>query len=418
MFKIEKTYRRMLALSALVGVLVGLFGAAFYYVWHALDHQLWPVLQNPVNRIWFSTLIGLIIGLILKFLFDPGSMATIVMHFHKAGELPAKDNLPIQPVSLLGLLGGQSAGPEGALTQAGGSLGSYVAKRADAPKLTRVLTLAGMGAGFGAFLGAPVGGAMLWLEMLHTRGLEYYEAVIPTIVCSAVGYLVMLVLVGHGLVPPWHITVDIAPSYWTPFIAVLIGLSCGPVAKAYSLMFRYMGKVLNHRTVPLIAQTTAAGLIIGLLGWLVPDSYFYGGGQMLHLMTATFPIGILLAILVSKMIAAAVTIRGHWQGGLVIPHMFMGLILGKIIAMYIPGIDAGLSMLCCMAAFNAATTQTPLASALIVLALTGVGLPVPIFLASIAGFIAGQGVVLIDNKQSRDQPHNFHLEPRERELVP
>ncbi len=418
MFKIEKTYRRMLTLSAAVGVLVGLFGAAFYYVWHAIDHHLWHLLENPIHRIWFSTLIGLIIGLILKFLFDPGSMATIIMHFHKAGELPAKDNLPIQPVSLLGLIGGQSAGPEGALTQAGGSLGSWVAKRADAPKLTRVLTLAGMGAGFGAFLGAPVGGAMLWLEMLHTRGLEYYEAVIPTIVCSAVGFLVMLVLVGHGLVPPWHINVDIAPSYWTPFIAVLIGLACGPVAKIYSLMFRYMGKLLNHRTVPLIVQTTTAGLVIGTLGWLVPESYFYGGGQMLHIMTTAFPIGILLAILVAKMVAAAVTIRGHWQGGLVIPHMFMGLILGKIIAMYIPGVDPALSMLCCMAAFNAAATQTPLASALIVLALTGAGLPVPIFLASIAGFIAGQGIVLIDNKQSRDQPHNFHLEPRERELVP
>ncbi len=418
MFNIEKHYRRMLLLTSLVGVLVGLFGAGFYYLWHLTDHLLWPLLQHPIHRIWFSTLVGLIIGLILKFMFDPGSMATIVMHFHKTGELPAKDNAPIQPISFLGLVAGQSAGPEGALTQAGGSIGSYIAKRANAPKLLRVLTLAGMGAGFGAFLGAPVGGAMLWLEMLHTRGLEYYEAIIPTIVASAVGFLVMLFLVGHGLVPPWQIHADIAPSYWTPVIAVLLGLACGPIAKAYSLMFRYMGKVLNHRYVPLIVQTTLAGFVIGFLGWLVPDSYFYGGGQISHLMTTALPVGLLLAILGSKMIAAAVTIRGHWQGGLVIPHMFMGLLIGKLIAMYVPGVDPTLSMLACMAAFNAAATQTPLSSALIVLALTGAGLPVPIFLASIAAFIAGQGVVLIENKQSRDQPHNFHIEPRETELVP
>lgn len=418
MFRIEKQYRRILILSAITGLLVGLFGSVFYYIWHHLDDMAFKLLDEPIHRIWFSTLAGLVIGLILKLMFDPGSMATLIMHFHKTGELPPKDNLPIQPVSIIGLVAGQSAGPEGALTQAGGSIGSYVAKKADAPGLTRVLTLAGMGAGFGAFLGAPVGGAMLWLEMLHTRGLEYYEAIMPTIICSAVGYLVMLLIVGHGLVPPWHVDVDITPTIWTPFVAVLIGLACGPVAKVYSLLFRYIGRMMNKRYLPLIVQTTLAGFVIGFLGWLVPESYYYGGAQMLHLMQTHFTLTMLLAILAAKMVAAAFTIRGHWQGGLIIPHMFMGVILGKLIVMAFPQVDPMLAMLTSMAAFNAAATQTPLASALIVLALTGGGLPVPIFLASIAAFVAGQGVVLIDNKQSRDQPHNFHLEPRDSEIVP
>jgi H+/Cl- antiporter ClcA len=154
----------------------------------------------------------------------------------------------------------------------------------------------------------------------------------------------------------------------------------------------------------LVVQTTLAGLIIGLLGWIAPESYYYGGPQMLHFMETSFTFQLLLLILVAKMLAAAVTVRGHWQGGLIIPHMFIGAILGKLIAIWIPGVNETLAMLVSMAAFNAAATQTPLASALIVLALTGAGLPVPIFLASIAAFVAGQGVVLIANKQSREQP--------------
>ena len=125
----------------------------------------------------------------------------------------------------------------------------------------------------------------------------------------------------------------------------------------------------------------------------------------------------LAGLLLAKMLAASVTVRGHWQGGLIIPHMFMGVVLGRIVIAVIPGAPPILTMLCCMAAFNAAITQTPLASALIVLALTGAGTPVPVFLASITAFVAGHGVVVVENKQSRTEPMNFHLETSDPGIV-
>lgn len=416
--KNEERYWRMIALACVVGVMVGLFGAGFTWVWHALEHLVWGGLANPLDRIWVSAAGGLLIGVILKLLHDPGTMAALVYHFHRWGNLPMKDNLPIQPVSLVGLVAGQSAGPEGALTQAGGSLGAWTARRFKSLQFERVLTLAGMGAGFGAFLGAPVGGAILWLEMLHTRGLEYYEAVIPTVVCSCVGYLVMLALVGHGVVAPWHLDGSLPTDTWTPIIAIGLGLLCGPAARAYALMFRYTGKAFAVGRTPIYIQTTAAGLIIGVLGYFFPLSYFYGGTIMTTAMTLSLPAMAIVGLLLAKMLAACVTVRGHWQGGLIIPNMFMGALIGRLAAQLIPGLDPLLATLACMAAFNAAATQTPLASALIVLALTGCGSPVPIFLASVAGFLAGHGVVLIENKQPRSEPHNFHLEPREPQLVP
>lgn len=408
----------MLLLAAMLGVVVGLSGAAFTWVWHVIDHQVWSVLHRPFDRVWVSTVVGLVIGLCLMRLHDPGSMATIVYHFHRWGRLPMRDNLPIQPVSLIGLVGGQSAGPEGALTQAGGSLGTWMARRCGHPHLERILTLAGMGAGFGAFLGAPIGGAILWLEMLHTRGLEYYEAVIPTIICSGVGYLVMLGLIGHGVVAPWQMDAGAPVGPWTPVVAIALGLLCGQVARGYALLFRGIGKAFNRCKLPLVAQTTIAGLCIGLLGYFFPLSYFYGGAQMHAVMALALPATAIVGLLMAKMVAACVTIRGHWQGGLIVPNMFMGALLGKLVAGIIPGLDPWVAMLVCMAAFNAAATQTPLASGLIVLALTGAGIPVPVFLASFAGFLAGHGVVLIEHKQSRSEPHNFHLEPREPQLVP
>src|SRR5438552_1350171 len=83
-------------------------------------------------------------------------------------------------------------------------------------------------AGIGAFLGAPIGGALLWLEMLHKRGLEYYEAVIPTILCSCVGYGTMALLLGTTIVPPWHVPSFEPDQVKHLAIAAGLGILCGP----------------------------------------------------------------------------------------------------------------------------------------------------------------------------------------------
>lgn len=405
----DGAHGRLLLLTLVLGVLVGLFCAAFSALWHFADHLLWEHVTQPWMRIVVSTAAGLIIGVILQLTFDPGTMATIIRHFHDHGRLPLRDNTPILPASIVGLMGGQSAGPEGALTQAGGSLGTWLAERTRNPQLARLLTLAGMGAGFGAFLGAPVGGALLWLEMLHRRSLEYYEAIIPTIVASCAAYLVMAVVTGTNMIPPWHLADVQALTRWDLLASVALGVACVPFVKVYMWLFHGSRHLMARVRLPIIFRCTIAGLLIGLLGVAFPLSYFYGGAQMHELLTTPLPVSILVGTLLAKMVAASVTIRGHWQGGLIVPHIFMGALVGKLLCAVAPGLDPTITVLACMAAFNSAATQTPLSSAIIVIALTSSGNPVPIFLASVAGYLAGQNITLIENKRSRTESHNFHL---------
>lgn len=394
-------FRRTLALCVCLGILVGVFGSLFYLVWHWLHELIWEHLENPVHRIWVSAAAGLGIGLLIRRLGDPGSMSDLISHFHRKGELPLADNKPIIPMSLLGLLGGSSAGPEGVLTQVCGSMGSWLADWTGAKSMTRVLTQAGMGAGFGAFLGSPVGGAILWLEMPHKKGLEYYESLVPTLTTSAVGYVVMAALLKAHLVPTWRFPAYSPSTLDDVRFALGMGITGGAAAFVYSWLFRGVGAGFGALKVPPWVKTTLAGAIIGTIGWLVPLTYFYGSHEMSVLVNTSFPLVTLLAILAGKMLAASVTIRGHWQGGLIIPHMFMGAALGKIIAILVPTINPTLAMLTGMAAFNAAATHTPLASALIVVSLTDFGGTIPIFLASLVGFFVGQRIDLIGNKQSR-----------------
>ena len=405
----EDRFRNLLLISILLGVGVGLFSAGFALLWRWLDGMVWGLVPSPVHRLWISPLVGLLIGLIMQVLFDPGNMSTIVKHFHDSGRLPYADNKPILPVSLLGLVGGQSAGPEGVLTQVCGSMGTWLSQWFDKPRFVRVLTLAGMGAGFGAFLRSPVGGAVLWLEMLHRRGIEYYEAMVPTILCSFVAYMVMTGVLGLDLVPMWHYPA-FTPEAWSQLLAAVgVGICCAGVAFVYAWMFRFIGRTFGHWPIPIYVRTTLAGLVIGVLGVTFPLSYFYGGYQMNRVLNEALPLWVVLGTLVAKMLAASFTIRGHWQGGLVIPHLLMGALVGKALHLLMPELPATLAMLAGMAGFNAAATQTPLASALIVLALTGFGNPIPIFLASLTGYLAGYRIDLIEHKGPRTEQPGFHL---------
>jgi H+/Cl- antiporter ClcA len=328
-------------------------------------------------------------------------MADIIAHFHHRGKLPYDDNLPIIPASLVGLVGGSSAGPEGVLTQVCGSIGTWLAERLGGPELVRVLTQAGMGAGFGAFLGSPVGGAILWLEMPHKEGLEYYESLIPTLTSSVVGYLVMALLLDVNLTPTWHPGAVQLGAPLDLVRALAVGAAAGVAALLYSYLFRGVGKAFAWLRTPLWVTTTLAGLVIGTLGAIFPLTYFYGRNEVDALIAGHFPLLLLAGMLLAKMLAASVTIRGHWQGGLIIPHMFMGAVVGKLLALAVPGLDPALAIVAGMAAFNAAATHTPLASALIVIALTGTGGAIPVFIASLAGFFIGQRVELIGGKRHR-----------------
>ncbi|WP_440008314.1 chloride channel protein [Halomicrococcus sp. SG-WS-1] len=405
----EREFHHMLVVAAVLGVGVGLVATAFRLVWLFVKHQLWTTLTATYWRVPVSIGAGVVVGAVLYATFYPGALSALVQQFHAEGRVELEENVPILPVGLVGLVAGQNAGPEGVMSVVGGSFGTYVSELFGFENSTKLLTLSGMGAGFGTILGAPIGGALLWLELPHDHGLEYYEALIPTFVASFAGYLTEAALGGMALFPTWETTALASPTLGTLGWAVGIGVVCIPFGLVYSKTFSLVGRAFRRLSLAVYVRTTLAGAVIGVLGWLVPLSYFYGGAKMSVLLEGGFSLETLLLTLGAVMVAAAFTIHGNWIGGLIVPHMFMGALVGQATALVVPGLPPMLAMLAGMASFNSVVTGTPLSSALIAIALSDGASITPLFLASLVAFAASPSVRFVEEAASRSESPNFHV---------
>lgn len=154
------TISRWVLRWAIVGTVCGLFAAVYWNILELLTHVL-RQFDGP-RLLFLMPLAGLVVGLVIHFLGNPGEIAVIVDNIHfRGGRLDARKNPSMLLASLVSIAAGGSAGPEAPLVQVTGSFGTWYADRL---KLSgedlRTISLAGMAAGFTALFGAPLGGAM------------------------------------------------------------------------------------------------------------------------------------------------------------------------------------------------------------------------------------------------------------------
>lgn len=403
-------FSRMFFLWALLGVMGGIMAGLYLIALEFLTDKI--ALFTGVWVIPTMAIAGLLAGIVIHLIGDPGEIQLIVNNIRfKNGKLDPKNNPSMILSSLLCVGAGGSLGPEAPLVQVTGSTGSWLGKqfRLKGEEL-RSLSIAGMASGFTALFGAPLGGSLFALEILHHKhAVEYYKAIIPAFVASCFSYVIFALIVHLGLGPIWDIPTYEVGNLFDFAQAVLLAMAATCAGWLFIYVTRFLKKGFGKLKSPIYVKTCIGGVILGVISYFFPITRYFGHHQINELLSVNFPLSAFVAIMIFKILAIAVTVTSGWRGGFIIPLFFVGATLGIIIHQLFPAVDLALAIVSCMAAVNACVTRTPMSTTILLSTLTGFSYFIPIMFASLTGYFFAPRIPFIsaqmdvENKERRSQ---------------
>jgi len=239
------------------------------------------------------------------------------------------------------------------------------------------------------------------LEILHRRGLEYYEALLPAVIGSLWGYGVYVLATGAGLEPVWQFP-SALPMHSGDLAWAAV---CGVVGALVAVAFTYVALGLRAlvKSIPVGARPALGGLALALLAWVSPYALTFGEAQIGEITTTDLAIKVLLLGAAAKLVASAVTLATGWRGGFIIPLFFIGAALGTAAHAWLPGTNEWVLVTALMVACNVGVTKTPIGSVLVVTEMAGVNLLPTTIIASVVALLLTSNVGLIESQRRRER---------------
>jgi H+/Cl- antiporter ClcA len=393
--------QRLIGASIVAGIAGGAVGALYLLAIHLLQHPLSPDNFGSVAEIFVLGAVGVGVVVITRLLGNPGNVELLVDNIHvSGGPSTIRELRSLIPMSVLTIAAGGPAGPEAPLVTTTGSLASRGAMmRSFSVTEQRCIAIAGMAAAFAVLFGAPVGSAFFALEILHRRGMQYSEALVPAISGALSGYIVWAILTRAGLEPVWHIpgvsdlrTVDFA---W----AAAAGVAGAIVAVGFTYLTVSMRRIVS--VIPTIVRPIFAGIALGLLALWSPYALTFGEAHTAHVLTVEVAAGTLVVAIIAKLLGNALILSSGWPGGFIIPLFFTGAALGVLSNDAFSNAHTGVMCAAFMAACVVGVTKTLVGSTLVVTEMGGLRVLPTTLLAATIAFMLTSRVGLIETQRER-----------------
>ena len=384
--------REVVLLAAITGAVTGLFVRFFEYI--VVEVVFERIIHGPL---WVGAVapgIGLVLtAILLNTVGNGASPATsdeYLRAFHDP-EYPLRLRAFVarMAASITTLGSGGAMGLEGPSMYGGSALGAMIQRRL--PKAFkgvdhRTLLVAGAAAGVAAIFKAPATGAIFALEVPF-RDQMARRMLLPALVASASGYLVFVALSTTD--PIFSFQTDRAASFEYKDLAgaVLIGIFCAVGARAFSRLIR-SAKAFTLR--PTVIRVPLAGVTLAVLfvisRALTGESLTIGTGyEVIRWLAEEHALWLLAAVFALRCLATAVTLGGGGVGGLFVPLVVGGAIVGRFVGDIVNPLDPTLYVLLGIAAFLGAGYRVPLAAVMFVAETTGQpGFIVPALFAAVA----------------------------------
>ncbi|QSW20889.1 ClC family H(+)/Cl(-) exchange transporter [Clostridium gasigenes] len=275
----------------------------------------------------------------------------------------------------MALVAGLSVGREGPSVQMGAAIAQGVSNSSEkAPMKKGFLVTSGAAAGLAAAFNSPLSGMIFVLEEVH-------RSFSPLVLLPAMAATLMADFVTKqflGMDPALKfMDVSVIPLeyYWT---LVILGVLTGAIA-----IFFTKGVVISQniygrlKKVPIEVKIMIPFLITGVVGFLAPQ--LLGGGHeiIISLYGSDISILMLIALFLIKFILVLICFGSGVPGGIFLPMLLLGSILGDIFGIIIcnlaniPSTFIINFIILAMAGYFAAVVKAPVTAIVLITEMTG-----------------------------------------------
>jgi CIC family chloride channel protein len=326
----ERESQIFLVLALVIGALTGLAVVAFILLTERMGMRLYPVGGAPWRRLLFPVVGSLGIGYLLYRYFPDargsGVPQTKAALYAREGRITLRTVLGKFFCTSATLASGIPLGREGPSVQVGAGIGSVLGRLLGLrSEQVKNLIPVGAAAAIAAAFNTPLAAVLFSLEEIV--GDLHAPVIGAVVLASATAWMVLRVFLGnHPLfkVPQYQL---VSPAEFAAY--AVLGVAGGVVSAAFTkLLLGMRDRFLRFPQKTVWFQPLAGGLLVGLIGWFVPQVLGVGYGYVGDALNGNMAFKMMLLLVVLKLLTVTTSYASGNAGGIFGPALFIGAMLG------------------------------------------------------------------------------------------
>ena len=322
-----------LVLTLVIGALVGLTVVAFIVLTEHVGARIYPPGGAAWHRVLAPVVGSLSMGyLLFKYFPDArgsGVPQTKAALYARGGRITLGTVFGKFFCTSVTLASGIPLGREGPSVQVGAGLASVLGRALGlSPAKVKALVPVGAAAAVAAAFNTPLAAVLFALE--EVVGDLHAPVLGSVVLASATSWAMLRLLLGNDplfKVPQYQLV-----SPWEFGVYAVLGVLGGLVSVAFTKLLVGMREWflrLPRKTVWF--QPLAGGLLVGVMGWFVPQILGVGYSYVGAALNGGMAVKLMVLLLVLKFIAVTTSYASGNAGGIFGPALFLGAMLGGIV---------------------------------------------------------------------------------------
>jgi CIC family chloride channel protein len=329
----EREEQVFLILTLLIGALVGLMAVTFILLTERVGMRLYPVGGAAWHRVLIPVVGSLVMGYLLCRYFPDargsGIPQTKAALYAREGRITAATMFGKFFCTSATLASGIPLGREGPTVQVGAGIASVLGRHLGLrPEKVKALIPVAAAAAIAAAFNTPLAAVLFALEEIVG---DLHAPVLGSVVlAAATSWGVLRLLLGNDplfKVPQYQLV-----NPWEFAIYAVLGVAGGLASVAFTKLLLGMRECflrLPRKTLPI--QPVIGGVLVGLMGWFVPQVMGVGYEHVGAVLNGGMALRLMFLLLVLKLFAVTASYASGNAGGIFGPSLFLGAMLGGTI---------------------------------------------------------------------------------------